>query len=128
VRSRDGLSPRFVKAAAVRLRGNVSKRLAEVRDEVRRARETLRVLEEQLRYADEVADEAVTRALVASTPIADRERKEAQDDLRRVRRQRDDVAARIEALLAEQDSLLDRIAVPGLPAAGPAASGEDEQR
>lgn len=107
----------------MRLRGNVSKRLAEVRDEVRRTRDTLRVLDEQLRYVEEVADDASTRALVASTPLADRERKQAQDDLRRVRRQRDEVAARIEELLAEQDSLLDRIAIPE-----PGDAGEDGQR
>jgi biopolymer transport protein ExbB/TolQ len=99
--------------AAVRLRGNVSKRLAEVRDEVRRHRETLRVLAEQVAYAEEVADEATTRALVSSTPLADRERQQADDDLRRVRRQHDETAARIQALLAEQDALLDRIAETG---------------
>jgi flagellar biosynthesis chaperone FliJ len=99
--------------AAVRLRGNVSKRLAEVRDEVQRHRETLRVLDEQVAYAQEVADEASTRAIVSSTPLADRERREAEDDLRRVRRQRDETAARIEALLAEQDALLERITEAG---------------
>jgi predicted nucleic acid-binding Zn-ribbon protein len=97
----------------VRLRGNASKRLAEVRDEVRRHRETVRVLDEQVAYAEEVSDEAETRAIVSSTPLADRERRAAQDDLRRVRRQRDEVRARIEELLAEQDALLDKIAEAG---------------
>jgi hypothetical protein len=94
----------------MRLRGNVQKRLADVRREVMRAREALRVLDEQIAYAEEVADEATTRAVVASTPLADRERREAAEDLRRVRRERDEFAARLEALRAEQDALLDRLA------------------
>jgi hypothetical protein len=94
----------------VRLRGNVHKRLADVRREVLRARAQLRVLEEQVAYAEEVADDAATRALVASTPLADRERQGAAEDLRRVRRDRDETAARLDALLAEQDDLLGRLA------------------
>jgi hypothetical protein len=97
----------------MRLRGNISKRLAEVRHEVRRQRDTARMLDEQVAYAEELADEAATRALVSSTPLADRERREASDDLRRVRRERDEVRGRIAALLVEQDALLDRIAQPG---------------
>lgn len=98
----------------MRLRGNVQKRLADVREESRRLRERVRVLDEQVAYVREVADEATTRALVSATPLADRERRHAEDDLRRVRRERDEVAARIEELLAEQDALLDRLAgAPG---------------
>jgi hypothetical protein len=88
----------------------VSKRLADVRDEVRRLREALAVLEEQVAHVSDVAEDAATRAVVSSTPLADRERRQAEDDLRRVRRERDETAARIQALLAEQDSLLDRMA------------------
>lgn len=94
----------------MRLRGNVEKRLADVRREVGRLRERLRVLEEQVAYAEEVADEATTRALVASTPLADRERRDAVEDVRRVARERDETAERLRALLAEQDDLLDRLA------------------
>ncbi len=93
----------------MRLRGNVGKRLTDVRREVERARDTLRVLDEQVAYAAEVADEATTRALVAATPLADRERRAATEDLRRVRRERDETAARLSALLAEQDELLERL-------------------
>ncbi len=96
----------------MRLRGNVQKRLRDVGDEVRRLREGARVLDEQVAYAEEVAEEASTRAVVASTPLADRERREALDDLRRVRRQRDELQQRIAGLLAEQDTLLDRLAAP----------------
>jgi glutathione S-transferase len=93
----------------MRLRGNVQKRLADVRRDVARTRETLRILDEQVAYAEEVAGDATTRALVASTPLADRERSGAVEDLRRVRRERDETAGRLAELLAEQDALLDRL-------------------
>jgi flagellar biosynthesis chaperone FliJ len=47
---------------------------------------------------------------VSATPLADRERRQAADDLRRVRRERDETAGRIAELLVEQDALLDRLA------------------
>ena len=94
----------------MRLRRNVQKRLADLRREVARVKETLRVLDEQVAHAEGVADEATTRAVVASTPLADRERRAAAEDLRRVCRQRDEAAARLASLLAEQDRLLERLA------------------
>lgn len=90
-------------------RSNVEKRLADVRREIERLREGKRVLDEQVAYAEEVADDATTRAVVASTPLADRERREAAEDVRRVRRERDETADRLAALLAEQDDLLERL-------------------
>jgi cell division septum initiation protein DivIVA len=94
----------------MRLRGNVHKRLAEVREEVQRLRQVVAVLDEQVAHAEEVADEAATRALVSSTPLADREHRSASDDLRRVKRERDEQRARVAALLAESDALLDKLA------------------
>jgi hypothetical protein len=102
----------------VRARGNVAKRLGDVRGEVRRLRDELRVLEEQLAYVAGLADEAAVRAVVSSTPLADRERRQVEDDLRRIRRERDETATRVDALLAEQDELLDRLAAAE-PASGP---------
>ncbi|MEX2619470.1 MAG: hypothetical protein WD250_04550 [Egibacteraceae bacterium] len=93
----------------MRLHGSVEKRLAEARDEARRLRETLRVLDEQVAYQKDVADDAATRATVAGTPLADRERRTTAEDLRRLQRQRDETAALIEELTAEQDALLDRM-------------------
>lgn len=97
----------------MRLRGNVQKRLADVRAEVQQLRDALRVLDEQVAFQQDVADDAATRALVASTPLADREARDAAEDLRRVRRQRDEVAGRIAELLSEQDVLLERLLPPG---------------
>jgi hypothetical protein len=96
-------------AQSMRLRGNLEKRLADLRPEVTRVRETLRVLAEQVAHAEEVAHEAATRALVASTPLADREQHGADEDLRRVRRAHDEAAARLASLLKEQDHLLDQL-------------------
>ncbi|HVL99428.1 MAG TPA: hypothetical protein VM324_09085 [Egibacteraceae bacterium] len=93
----------------MRLHGNVQKRLAEARAEILRLRETLRVLDEQVAYQQGVADDATTRATVAGTPLADRERREAVEDLRRLKRQRGETAARIDELTSEQDALLDRL-------------------
>ena len=93
----------------MRLHTNLEKRLAQVRSEVAALRESVRVLDEQIAYQEEVADDAATRALVSATPLADRERRVAEDDARRTRRQRDETAARIADLVAEQDDLLERV-------------------
>jgi hypothetical protein len=93
----------------VRLHGNARRRLHDVREEHVRLREALSILDEQVNYVTEVAADAELRAVVASTPLADRERREAADDARRLRRERDDVAERLTALAAEQDRLLDRM-------------------
>ena len=89
--------------------GNLQRRLAETRDELARLRESLRILDEQVAFQRDVADEAETRAVVSQTPIADREARETQGDLRRLLRQRDEVAQAIAGLAAEQDELLDRL-------------------
>jgi len=93
----------------VRLHQNLQRRLTDVRAEITRQREALRILDEQIAYQADVAADAETRALVAGTPLADRERRAAADDLRRVQRQRDEVAARVAELVSEQDDLLERL-------------------
>jgi glutathione S-transferase len=93
----------------VRLHGNYEKRLVETREEIARLRENLRVLDEQVAYQGSVAEDAATRAIVAGTPLADRERREATEDLRRLSRHRDEVSEQITALTAEQDDLLERL-------------------
>lgn len=90
-------------------RGTLHKRLDDTRTELQRLRAQLRVLEEQVAYVDEIAQDAETRALVSATPLADRERREAAEDLRRTRRERDQVLRRVEALVEEQNNLLDRL-------------------
>jgi hypothetical protein len=60
-------------------------------------------------FQQDVSEEARIRALVSETPLADREAREAADDLRRLVRSRDDALARVADLRAEQDSLLERM-------------------
>ena len=93
----------------VRLHANVKKRLEELGTEMSRLREMLRILDEQVAYIAEQAEDAETRAIVASTPLADRERRETAQDLRRVRRQRDETASRLQEMNREQDRLLERL-------------------
>ncbi len=94
---------------AMRLQGNVRKRLQDVREESGRLRVSLAILEEQVTYVAGVAAEAELAAVVSSTPLADRELRIANEDLRRLRRERDDVARRLAGLEAEQDRLLDKM-------------------
>ena len=91
------------------LRGNLTKRLEDIRTELVRARESLRILEEQVSFQSEVADEAGTAAVVAETPLAHRERREADGDLQRLRRERDELRDRITMLVAEQDEVLEQM-------------------
>ena len=74
-----------------------------------RAREDLRILDEQIAFQSEVVEDAKTRMLVSETPLADREFRIARDDLRRMESERDKVRRSISELRAEQDRLLDRM-------------------
>lgn len=89
--------------------GNLQRRLTEARDELARLRESLRILDEQVAFQRDVADEAETRAVVSQTPLADREAREAQGDLQRLLRQRGELAQAVAELSREQDELLDRL-------------------
>jgi hypothetical protein len=60
-------------------------------------------------YLDEVAADAETRKLVAQTPLADREWREARTDLDRHAALLDDARREVAELLAEQDRLLERL-------------------
>jgi hypothetical protein len=87
----------------------VQERLARLREELRRVRATERVLAEQVAYLSEVADDAETRSLVAQTPLAEREWREARTDLDRHAALLDDARREATALLEEQDRLLDQL-------------------
>ena len=87
----------------------VTERLAALSAEIAEEQMQLRILEEQLTFQAEVADDARIRALVSETPLADRESHIALDDLRRLERSRDDARRRLEELRAEQDELLERM-------------------
>ncbi len=68
----------------------------------------LRVCDEQLMQVSEEADECRLRALVSETPLSEREYRQAQRHADRLQQHRDEIAARIARLEADQDTLLDR--------------------
>lgn len=92
---------------------NVSDRLAALSGEIAEEQTQLRILEEQLVFQEEVAEDARIRALVSETPLADRESRVASDDLQRLRQSRDEALARVAALRGEQDALLERMLADG---------------
>lgn len=74
-----------------------------------KAKEELRIVEEQLLFQMDVLEEAKTRMLVSETPLADREYRIARDDYERLDRQRTQAIELIGELEREQDRLLDRM-------------------
>jgi chromosome segregation ATPase len=87
----------------------VRERLTRIQDELRRIRATERVLADQVAHLDEVASDAETRKIVAQTPLADREWRDARTDLDRHRALLEDARRETNDLLAERDRLLDRL-------------------
>ncbi|HVF52760.1 MAG TPA: hypothetical protein VNC78_04035 [Actinomycetota bacterium] len=88
---------------------DLEKNFQQVRERLIKAREELRIVEEQLLYQMDVLEEAKTRMLVAETPLADRDYRVAREDHDRLQKQRDEASAVITELQAEQDRLLDRL-------------------
>ncbi len=91
----------------------VRQRLAALSGEIAGAQTNARILEEQLAYLDELAEDARIRALVSETPLAHREHREAQDDADRARRSLGDAQERVAELRTEQDRLLERLLESG---------------
>lgn len=92
-------------------RSLVERRLLEVNDRLRRARDELAVLDEQLAVFNDAADEARIRALVSETPLADREHREAQKHADAMLRSRADTLSSITELERLQGELLDRLVI-----------------
>src|SRR2546423_12201169 len=86
----------------------LERRLAEVAERLKRLRGELEVIDEQLAFFADAADEARLRALVSETPLADREHHEAQKHADAMDRHRADVVASIQEVERSQDELLDR--------------------
>ena len=89
-------------------RDRIERRLRGVGRQLSALRTDLRVCEEQLDQVNDEAAECRLRALVSETPLAEREHREAQRHAERLRRHRDEIAARVARLEADQDALLDR--------------------
>lgn len=87
----------------------IERKLFDVAQRLKRAREQLAVIEEQLEVMSDAADEARIRSLVSETPLAHREYTEAQRHADAMERSRRAVAAEVAELQAAQDDLLDRL-------------------
>jgi chromosome segregation ATPase len=90
-------------------RRQIERRLRDVGDRLRALRDDLNITEEQLTQLTDEADDARLRALVSETPLAEREHRQAGRHADALRNHRDDVAARIVTLEADQDALLDQL-------------------
>lgn len=67
------------------------------------------MLAEQVDHLTAVADDAETRQVIASNPVADREWHAAERDLTNHRRLLDETRDRISQLESERDTLLERL-------------------
>jgi hypothetical protein len=91
-------------------RSILQRRLVDVSERLKRLRAELRVTEEQLAFLQDEAEDSRLRALVAETPLADVEARDARRHADALGRHRDALALQIAELGAEQDTLLDRMA------------------
>src|SRR3954471_12115466 len=87
----------------------LQRRLVDVSERLKRMRAELAVTEEQLRFLEEEAENVRLRALVAETPLADVEARDASRHADAQARHADAVRRTVRELEGEQDSLLDRI-------------------
>jgi hypothetical protein len=87
----------------------IQQSLHEIGDRLTRARDELRIVEEQLLFQNDVLEEAKTRMLVSETPLADRAYRIARDDHQKLVDQRGRAEKEITDLQREQDRLLDRM-------------------
>jgi hypothetical protein len=95
----------------------IERRLMDVAQRLKRAREELAVIDDQLAALSEAADEARIRSLVSETSLAQREYTEAQRHADAMARSRQMVSADVAELEATQDGLLDRLISDGRPGA-----------
>jgi len=87
----------------------IERKLFDVAQRLKRAREQLALIEEQLAVLAEAAEDARIRSLVSETPLAHREYTEAQRHADAMERSRRATAEEVAELQASQDQLLDRL-------------------
>jgi hypothetical protein len=90
-------------------RSLIERRLTQVHRRLKRSREELAVLDEQLSALADAAEDARIRSLVSETPLADREHDEARRHADAMARTRAELVSTISGLERTQDELLDRI-------------------
>ncbi|MGH9263403.1 MAG: hypothetical protein ACRD1D_01795 [Acidimicrobiales bacterium] len=87
----------------------VERKLSESAERLRQLRTELAVVDEQLAFLNDAADDARLRAMVSETPMADREHREAQKHADAMARHRAQLAIQIGELERSQDELLERL-------------------
>jgi hypothetical protein len=87
----------------------LERRLVDVAERLKRMRAELEVADEQLTFVEQEAEDVRLRALVAETPLADVEARDARRHADAFARQRAAIDATVRELEKEQDLLLDRI-------------------
>jgi hypothetical protein len=89
----------------------IERRLTEVSKRLKRAREDLAVMEEQLAVLTDSAEDARLRALVSETPLANKEYQQAQRHADAMQRSRNTMVLTMAELRQNQDELLDRLVI-----------------
>jgi hypothetical protein len=87
----------------------VERKLSEAAERLRQLRSELGVVDEQLAFLTDAADDARLRAMVSETPMADKEHREAQKHADAMTRHRTQLVTQIGELEKAQDELLERL-------------------
>ncbi|HVL07126.1 MAG TPA: hypothetical protein VM388_14140 [Acidimicrobiales bacterium] len=87
----------------------VERKLSEAAERLRQLRAELSVVDEQLAFLADAADDARMRAMVSETPMADKEHREAQKHADAMTRHRSQLVSQIGELEKAQDELLERL-------------------
>ena len=87
----------------------VERKLSEAAERLRQLRTELGVVDEQLAFLSDAADDARLRAMVSETPMADKEHREAQKHADAMTRHRSQLVMQIAELEKAQDELLERL-------------------
>jgi hypothetical protein len=87
----------------------VERKLSEAAERLRQLRAELAVVDEQLAFLADAADDARLRAMVSETPMADKEHREAQKHADAMTRHRSQLVSQIGELERAQDELLERL-------------------
>lgn len=87
----------------------VERKLSEAAERLRQLRAELAVVDEQMAFLADAADDARLRAMVSETPMADKEHREAQKHADAMARHRTQLVTQIAELERSQDELLERL-------------------
>jgi hypothetical protein len=90
-------------------RSIIERRLVDISERLKRLRAELGVTEEQLVFLEDEAEDARLRGLMAETPLAEAEARDARRHADTLAQHRDSLVLSIAELSREQDSLLDRM-------------------